>query len=260
MARGDQVMTNVINNMIPTSGDITIDQTIIDSGIGGYEFTGGFTDRVDGATAVNAIGTSVEYTAAMVDAQTWQRFGFDATRQIANDAPYWGNNADDETEAPHAGTTDYQGVGLFGGAYMPAGVTSLFDFAQDDTYNQAVTSGDLQYTAATGSYDFSQVNTGDLALIRFDFNVIPQFANTTVEVGLIWSTRDAADNITFTFPLLTSPIFFGTGTVGRTFLNRPMISAYFASAEDVNARALPAIRADNPVFIQPLTTLCTIKR
>ena len=70
---------------------------------------------------------------------------------------------------------------------MPAGVTSLFNFDQDDAYNQAVTSGDLQYTAATGSYDFSQVNVGDLALIRFDFNVIPQFSNTSVEVGLILS-------------------------------------------------------------------------
>jgi hypothetical protein len=38
------------------------------------------------------------------------------------------------------------------------------------------------------------------------------------------------------------------------------MSAYFASQEDVNARALPAIRADNEILIQPLTTLCTIVR
>ena len=97
-------------------------------------------------------------------------------------------------------------------------------------------------------------------MIRFDFNVIPQHANTTVEVGLIWATRDSNDDVTFTFPLLTNPVFFGTGTVGKTYLNRPLITAYFASAEDVNARALPAIRADNEVLIQPLTTLCTIMR
>lgn len=253
-------MTNVINNMIPSSGDITVQQNIIDSGIGGYEFTGGFADRVDGQTSVDAVGTSINYTADDVNNNRWRRFGFSASRQITNDTPYWSNDVDSTIEAPHAGTTDYQGVGLFSGAYMPAGVTSLFNFDQDDAYNQAVTSGDLQYTAATGSYDFSQVNVGDLALIRFDFNVIPQFSNTSVEVGLIWSTRDSNDNITFTFPLLTSPIFFGAGTVGRTFLNRPLITAYFASAEDVNARALPAIRADNPCLIQPLTTLCTIKR
>ena len=253
-------MTNVINNMIPTSGDIQIDQNIIDSGIGGYEFTGGFADRVDGATSVNAIGTNVEFTQAMADAGSWLRFGFSSARQLANDAPYWADDVDNPDEAPHSGTTDHEGVGLFGGAYMPAGVTSLFAFDDDTTYNQADTVSPLTYNAAGGSYDFSQCNSGDFVQVRFDFNAIPQYANTTLEVGLIWSTRDSNDNITFTFPLLTSPIFFGTGTVGNAYLNRPLITAYMASAEDVNARALPAIRANNPILIQPLTTLCTIKR
>ena len=253
-------MTNVINNMIPSAGDIQIDQNIIDSGIGGYEFTGGFADRTTGQTGASDIGSNVEYTAAMVSNEDWLRFGFSSERQLANDAPYWGNDPHNPDEAPHSGTTDYQGVGLFGGAYMPAGVTSLFAFDDDTAYNQADTVSPLTYNAAGGSYDFSQCNVGDFAMVRFDFNVIPQYANTTVEVGLIWATRDASNNVTFTFPLVTSPIFFGTGTVGRVFLNRPIITAYFASAEDVNARALPAIRADNPVLVQPLTTLCTIKR
>ena len=226
---------------------------------GGYEFTGGFSDRTEGQTGANDIGSNVSYDAADVTASRWRRFGFDSTRQISNDAPYWGDGPD-SNEAPHGGTTDYQGVGLFGGAYMPEGVTSMFNFTQDDAYNQALTTGTNPYTAATGSYDFSQCRTGDMALIRFDFNVTPQFANTTVEIGLIWSTRDSNDDITFTFPLLTSPIFFGAGTVGNVYLNRPIITAYFASQEDVNARALPAIRADQPVLIQPLTTLTTIQR
>jgi hypothetical protein len=226
---------------------------------GGYEFTGGFTDRSTGATGTSDIGSNIQYDSADVDAKRWRRFGFDLTRQINNDQPYWGDGSDTD-EAPHAGTTNYQGVGLFGGAYMPEGVTSMFDFAQDDAYNQALTTGDNPYTAATGSYDFSQCRVGDLALIRFDFNLTPQFANTTVEVGLIWSTRDSNDNITFTFPLLTSPITFGAGTVGNVYLNRPVITAYFASQEDVNARALCAIRADQPVLVQPLTTLTSIQR
>lgn len=253
-------MTNVINNMIPTSGDITIDQTVIDSGIGGYEFTGGFADRFVGSTSVDAVGSNVAYTQAMADNEDWLRFGFSTARQLANDAPYWGDNADDPNEAPHSGSTDYQGVGLFGGAYMPAGVTALFAFDDNTAYNQADTASPLTYNAAGGSYDFSQCNAGDFTQIRFDFNAIPQFANTTLEVGLIWSTRDSNDNITFTFPLLTSPIYFGSGSVGKVYLNRPLITAYMASAEDVNARALPAIRANNPILIQPLTTLCTIKR
>lgn len=186
--------------------------------------------------------------------------GFDSTKQLANDAPYWGDSADAD-EAPHAGTTDYQGVGLFSGAYMPQGVTSLFNFTENSVdYNQATSLSGMSVTAGTGSFDFTQCQVGDFANVRFDFNVLPQFANTTIEVAMIWSTRDADDNITFSFPLVGNPIFYGTGTVGKVYLNRPILSAYFASAEDVNARALLAVRADNPVAIQPLTTLCTILR
>jgi hypothetical protein len=229
-----------------------------DKATGGYEFTGGFTDRVSGASGVSDIGNDVEYTQAMVDSNAWLRFGFDSTRQVVNDTPYWGDSAD-ANEAPHAGTTAYQGVGLFSGAYMPAGVTSMFDFADNTAYNAASTSG-LIYNAATGSYDMSELDVGNFTQFRFDFNLTPQFANTTVEVGLIWATRDASDNVTFTFALTGEPLFYGAGTTGETFLNRPMISAYLASAEDVNARALPAIRADQPVFVQPLTTLFTVGR
>lgn len=227
--------------------------------MGGYEFSGGFSDRTTGQTGTSDVGSNVSYTSADVAANRWRRFGFSSARQIANDQPYWSASGDPD-EAPASGTTEYQGVGLFSGAYMPSGVTSMFDFTQDDTYNQAVTTGDNPYTAATGSLNWTQCKVGDLAEVRFDFNITPQFANTTVEVGLIFATRDADDNITFTFPLLTNPIFFGQGSVGKTFLNRPSISAYFASQEDVNARALPAIRADQPVLVQPLTILTTIKR
>jgi len=106
----------------------------------------------------------------------------------------------------------------------------------------------------------SELLTGDFCQFRFDFNATPQFANTTVEVGLIWQTRTAGGVPTFTFALTGEPIFYGSGTTGKTFLNRPIITAYIASLEDVNARALPAIRSDQPIFIQPLTTLFTVGR
>ena len=227
---------------------------------GGYEFTGGFTDRVSGTAGASDIGNDVEFTQTMVDANAWLRFGFDATRQQNNDTPYWGDSSTNPLEAPHSGTTDFQGVGLFSGAYMPSGVTSMFNFTDNTTFNAASTSGSLQYNAATGSYNMSQMNTGDHCSFRFDFNLTPQFANTTVEVGLIWATRDASGNVTYTFALTGEPLFYGAGTTGETFLNRPVITAYLASDEDVNARALPAIRSDQPVFIQPLTTLYTIGR
>ena len=138
------------------------------------------------------------------------------------------------------------------------GFSGLYDFA-DTSDSAGDTVGALKYTAASGSYDFRDCEPGDLAQVRFSFNVTPQHQNTLLEVGLIWATRDENDAVTFRFPLLAQPIFFGTG-IGTTYLNRVTLSAYFASGEDVNARALPAIRANEPVLVQPLSTLCTIVR
>lgn len=229
--------------------------TVQDRGVGGYEFTGGFTDRTTGQSGANDLGSNVQYTAAQAAAGTWLRFGFDRTRQTANDVEYWGETSPDFD----------QSKGLFGGLHLPPGMDQLFDFDYDDrgeanSYNDAVTTGDLQYTEATGSYDLTGCRPGDLALFRFSFNAVPQVANTTIEIGLIFATRDANDNITFTFPLTTQPVFYGTGTQGNAYLNRVEMSAYFASQEDVNARCLPAIRANNEILIQPLSTLCTIVR
>ena len=216
---------------------------------GGYEFTGGFADRTTGQSGANDLGSNVQYTAAEAANRSWRRFGFSAAQQLANDVEYWG-----ETNPAFV-----QSKGLFGGLHMPDGVSNLFDFT-DTSLEAAVTTGDLQYSQAAGSYDFRECNVGDLALVRFSFNCVPQVANTTLEVGLIWATRDESDVVTFTFPLTSTPIFYGTGTQGNAYLNRVEMSAYFASSEDVNARALPAIRADNEILIQPLTTLCTIVR
>ena len=242
---------------IPASGDLPVrvssDGELIQGRNvrSGYEFTGGFADRTTGTAGASDVGSNVDYTQAMVDNRRFLRFGFSASAQATNDFAYWS----DPTPAPTAG------VGLFGGTAMPDNVTSLFDFTfSDPGYSSAVESGDLQYTAADGSYDFTQAEAGDLALVRFDYNLVPQISNTTVEVGLIWQTRDASDNATFTFHLAGPTTFFGTGVVGKTFLQRPLITAYFASNEDVNARALPCIRSDNPVQVQPLTTLCALIR
>lgn len=216
---------------------------------GGYEFTGGFTDRTTGQSGANDLGSNVEYTQTLVSNRRWLRFGFSQARQIANDVEYWGETSPNFDQAK----------GLFGGMHMPSGVNNLFDFT-DTTLGAAVTSGDLQYTAANGSYDFRECQTGDKARVRFSFNLVPQQPNTTVEVGLIFATRNESDVVTFTFPLTTQPLFFGLGTVSTAYLCRVEMSAYFASDEDLNSRSLPAIRADQPCLIQPLTTLCTIVR
>lgn len=257
MARPTQDRTNAdIVEVLSSSDGLTVDVTnIVQTTDTGYEFTAGFHDRQVGSAATDDVGSSVEYTAADVSAGLWRRFSFSASANEENDNAYWST----PTPAPTSG------VGLFGGSYMPSGVTSMFDFSYYDAsnasgYSVAQTSGSLQYNEASGSFDFTQAQPGDLALVRFDFNIIPQFANTTVEVALIWATRDTNDDITFTFPLTAQPLFFGTGTVGNTYLNRPLLTAYFASNEDVNARALLAVKSDQPVLIQPLTALTTLVR
>lgn len=210
---------------------------------GGYEFTGGFLGKAlpaQGSAPWSGVA-SIAYTSGHVGSGTYLQFSLDPATQVAYDNSYW----TDPTPLPTSG------VGVFGGAYMPAGVTQMFDFS--------VTNNNAQGNYV-GSLDFSQCVPGDLALVRFDFNVVPQIANTTIEVGLWWQTRDENDNVTFEFDLAAEPLFYGQGSVGKTFLNRPLISAYFASQEDVNALALPYIKSDNPVIIEPLTILVTIQR
>lgn len=261
--------------------DLTPLQTPVAQELGGYELTGGFADRTTGATGASDLGTDVQYTSQMVADRTWLRFGFATAQHLANDKPYW-EHSTDENEAPGriSGTggvgvptgwtydaasglaipDSYQNVGLFSGQYMPTDVNSMFNFTDNTAYNQERTTGNLKYTAATGSYNFSELRVGDYCQIRFSFNLTPQVPNTTVEVGLIWQTRDQAGNETFTFILAGEPISFGQNTVNTTYLMRPTITAYMASAEDVNARALPAIRADNLLLVQPLATLFNVSR
>lgn len=215
----------------------------------GYEFTAGFSDRLIGAPN-SQTGSDVLYTQQMSDDDIWLRFGLDSARQVANDVPYW----TDPTPASPAG------VGLYGGTALPGGITKLFNFTEDSAFNQAVTAGDLKYTAATGSCDWSEVLIGDHAEVRFDFNITPQIANTTVEVGLVFASRSSGGAITLTSVLTAQPVFFGSGTVGRRYMNRVPINVSFASNEDIRAFALPAVRADNPVIVQPLGMLSTLRR
>ena len=206
-------------------------------GATGYEFTGAFVDRT----------TGFEYTQELASSETWKRFGFSTAQQVANDNEYWGETSPsfDQTK------------GVFGGLYMPNGFTDMFNFT-DTSVGAAVTTGNLKYTAANGSYDFSDGSPGMFGQIRFSYNVTPLVAGTTVETALIWHTRDSSDNVTFSFALTNQPITYDSNTVGRTLLSRVEMTAYFASNEDVNARALPAIRADNRCIIQPLSTLATL--
>ena len=233
---------------IPPAADLSPFATK-DKSDSGYSHTGAFSDKPTDNNFVWEAGNGINYTQANVDSSLWKVFSLSRAAHDAVDNPYW------STPTP-SGTT---GVGLFQGANLPAGVTTLvdYDYAYNDNY---ASNGSTGFEGSTGRIKLNDCQYGDQLRVRFDFNVIPQIANTTIEPALWYSNRDDSDNITFTFPLTTSPVFYGTGSVGKTYLNRVDISAWITSNEDVNALTLPAIKSDNPVIIQPLGLLITIIR
>lgn len=225
----------------------------------GYSQTGAFAGKPLSNQYVWEAGVGIQYTSADVAAGKFKVLSLDDDVHLAVDNPYW--TTPDVSSDPN--------VGLFNGNALPQGVSSLFDFTYDyDTENANIThqyyalnnGTETGYEGSVGRIILNELQYGDLLEVRFDFNVIPQIANTTVEPAIWYSNRNENDEITFSFELTKAPIFYGTGTVGKTYLNRIDISAWIASSEDLNALALPAIKADNPVIIQPLGLLVIVKR
>ena len=191
----------------------------------------------------------MNYTQADVDAGNYRRFPLSTTVHEAVDSPYWTD------PAPN---TNFQGFGMFGGDHLPAGkTTTLISYDLSDWSSSTMTGSNA---SDTGSIKLDGLKVGDLVQVRFDYNIIPQVQNTTVDTGLWWATRSNVDAITYEFFLQGATTFFGQGSVGVSRLQRVTSSAYLASNEDVNAIALPCIKSDNPVIIQPLTMLVTITK
>lgn len=219
------------------------------TGSSGYSHTGAFAGKPTSNNYVWQAGTGINYTQADVNAETFKVFSLDRAVHEAVDNPYW------TSPAP----TGQGGIGLFEGEHLPYGVTTLVDYDYDYDTNYPTSSG-TGFEGSTGRIKLNEIKVGDQLRVRFDFNIIPQIANTTIEPALWYSNRDAEDDITFTFPLTAQPIFFGAGSVANTYLNRVEISAWITSDEDINALTLPAIKSDNPVIVQPLGLLITIIR
>jgi hypothetical protein len=223
--------------------------------VSGYSHSSAFAARpsVNGyqwSTDENpAFENGVSYTADDVANEIWKVFSLSNAAHLALDNPYW-------TTPTPTGTT---GIGLFEGENLPDDITTLFDYTYDyDTENPG--SSGTGFEGSVGRIKLNDLQYGDQVRVRFEYNIIPQIANTTVEPALWYANRDESDNITYTFPLTTSPSFYGAGTVGKSYLNRIEISAWITSSEDVNALTLPAIKSDNPVIIQPVGMLVTIIR
>lgn len=212
----------------------------------GIEFTGAFAGKPLSNSYVWENGVGINITAQDVADGIYKTFSMDATVQAAVDTPYWSDPV----------PADHTGKGVFGGSYLPEGVTNVFDYTSvdSDTYE------DGSNIVTTGGLDFSQLQVGDKVDVRFDFNAIPQIANTTIEPAIWYKNRDGDNNVTFTFPLTAQPIFYGTGTVGKTYLNRVSLTIYIASQEDINSLSHFAIKSDNLITIQPLSALFTLIR
>jgi hypothetical protein len=245
----DQSQGTLVNNNSSSTVKRKGEDSLINKGKSGYSHTGAFADKPTDNNFVWEAGAGINYTNQDVNDELYKVMSLSRGVHEAVDNPYW------STPQP----TNELGIGLFRGANLPEGVDSLvdYDFVYNDNYDE---NGSTGFEGSTGRIDLSDCVYGDQLRVRFDFNVIPQIANTTVEPALWYSNRNDSDEITFTFPLTTTPIFYGGGTVGKTYLNRVDISAWITSNEDVNALTLPAIKADNPVIIQPLGLLITILR
>lgn len=212
----------------------------------GIEFTRGFAGKPESNQYEWQNGDGISITTQDVENGLYKTFSMNHRVQEAVDVPYWTDPA----------PADHKGKGVFGGSYLPEGVASVFDYTtvDPDTYEDGTN------VATTGGVNMSNLTEGDTIRVRFDFNCIPQISNTTIEPAIWYKNRDAQDNVTFTFPLTAQPIFYGSGTVGKTYLNRVDISIYVASKEDINALAKFAIKSDNPVIIQPISSLITLIR
>ena len=245
----DFTSSTVTNNSGTSNVRRKGEDSLINKGKSGYSHTGAFADKPISNNYVWEAGAGINYTNNDVNAELYKVLSLSRSVHEAVDNPYWA------TPQPNKEL----GVGLFRGANLPEGIDTLvdYDYVYNDNYDA---NGSTGFEGSTGRIDLSDCVYGDQLRVRFDFNIIPQIANTTVEPALWYSNRNDSDEITFTFPLTTSPIFYGGGTVGKTYLNRVDISAWITSSEDVNALTLPAIKADNPVIIQPLGLLITILR
>ena len=230
----------VFDNNTNTSRKASIDTVATISGTkGGFTFTSGFDKRI--VAGVNA--DPIRITSDQVN--KWVPLDLSSATQAVVDAPWW------------PGAEPSNGIDLFGGSALPHGVTRMLDFAQTwstDSYSDVST---LLGDNRTGTLRFDELDTGTTNLIRVDMNITPMIANTTVEVGLWFQPKQSLNgaNDGGAFPLPGSPLFFGTGTVGRTFLSRPTSTMYIASSSDQFAYALPAVKSDNPIIIEPLSLL-----
>ena len=134
-------------------------------GVSGYSHTGAFAGKPLSNDYVWEAGAGINYTQSDVDAELYKVFSLDNDVHLAVDNPYW------TTPTPTGNT----GIGLFQGANLPDGVSSLIDYDYDFDANYPASTG-TGFEGSTGRIKLNDLRYGDQLRVRFDFNAIPQIA------------------------------------------------------------------------------------
>ncbi len=169
----DQSSGALVNNNTSSTIKRKGEDALINKGKSGYSHTGAFADKPISNNFVWQAGAGINYTQSDVSNEAYKVLSLSRSVHNAVDNPYW------ETPSP----SGKKGVGLFQGANLPEGVNSLldYDFDFDSVYGA---DGSTGFEGSTGRIDLSDCVYGDQLRVRFDFNIIPQIANTTVEPAL----------------------------------------------------------------------------
>ena len=108
-------------------------------GESGYSHTGAFADKPISNNYVWEAGEGINYTATDVSNETWKVFSLSRAVHDAVDNPYW------SIPTPTGNT----GIGLFQGANLPDGISTLvdYDYVFNDNYDP---NGSTGFEGSTG--------------------------------------------------------------------------------------------------------------
>ena len=139
----DTLLTDITGLLFNLAGESAALQTASS----GYSSTGAFAGKSISNNFVWQNGDGISYSQTDVDNGIFKVFSLDEAVHFAVDNPYW-------TTPTPTGTT---GIGLFQGANLPSGVTSLMDYTYvfNDNYPSNGTTGFEGSTGRIKLNDFS---------------------------------------------------------------------------------------------------------
>ena len=141
----DETINNVVNSQsskLISNTSEAFDEN--ENGSSGYSHTGAFADKPTSNNFVWQSGAGINYAQTDVNNEIYKVLSLSRNVHDAVDNPYW------STPTPSGKT----GIGLFQGANLPKGVSTLFDydFDFDSAYPSSTGTG---FEGSTGRIDLS---------------------------------------------------------------------------------------------------------